>query len=274
MEKKLRLSHSLADLYYRSFMREGAKPYPSDREKLVNHLHGYPSNTSLAMAIGTFCHEIWENETKDTGKMPEFWDYDIGEVRAEVRGERNLNKFTIFSGIADVVSPVIIVDNKVGIGEFNKYLESRQGFCYKLLFPEARKFVVQQFNPFFESNPRDVLAKYVKEDSALDVYIKKWQSIGEKKGYKENFFLYCNMIEVSYGGIYANIHLEDDIKALCGELIKTDKGIQRGEIDLTIGETFKTHTWLTDVSYAIIEYCRKEDIPYWRLVDKETGRKL
>lgn len=110
----------------------------------MDALYGKWKAPTPQMEFGTEQHKRWEQEVKETGRLPMvFGGTELIKPITEKYHLVQVYDWLWLSGIIDLQygeNGEIIVDYKTGRGSASSYTNSLQVGCYKILQPQAKQF--------------------------------------------------------------------------------------------------------------------------------------
>ena len=131
-EKILTISHTIANAWYRG--------YRDDALAMIQGKPTTPPNES--MLTGIKLHKEYENESLQTFRVPERFNFDPGLVQVEVKKVVQLDDWLRFSGRADAVGKDFVIDYKTGSGRAN--IGGHQLPLYCVLFQKSKGYICHE----------------------------------------------------------------------------------------------------------------------------------
>jgi len=136
----IRLSYSILDPWSKGDIDEALRRYWRVEQE-----------PTQAMIEGRRFHQLWQDETDKTGKMPEiFGGKELVKPQTELKLEVMLEPWLQFVGIIDLYDQEVIFDYKTGKTPVSAYSSSFQPLCYQVLLSESgltpKESVFLQFN--------------------------------------------------------------------------------------------------------------------------------
>lgn len=151
---KMRVSYSILSAWDRGDWDRAIAPFVG-REMEANEF----------MARGKRWHKRWEKESRKTGKIPAVFGDEVlveAQIEGDSRRVRQINDWLELSGVLDRIDkPVWLKTGKRGIDyKLSKqnavaWANSKQGACYKILYPELSVFEFHCHNPYLAKDDPD-----------------------------------------------------------------------------------------------------------------------
>lgn len=147
---RLKLSYSLIGIWQRG-----------DINAVIEALNGVWQPPNEAMAYGTQKHKEWESEVNRTKCMPKiFGGQKLINPKTEQYYKVQLSDWLWLSGVIDLEHGEFgenLVDYKTGHGNANAYSNSLQAGCYKILRPQAKRFVFKHYNQYEDKTSSSII---------------------------------------------------------------------------------------------------------------------
>lgn len=151
---KMRVSYSILSAWDRG-----------DWDRAIAPFVGREIEGNEFMQRGKRWHKRWEKESRKTGKIPAIFG-DEKLVDAQIEGDsrrvRQINDWLELSGVLDRIDkPEWLLTGKRGIDyKLSKqnavaWANSKQGACYKILYPELSVFEFHCHNPYLKKGDPD-----------------------------------------------------------------------------------------------------------------------
>ena len=98
-------------------------------------IRGLKNTPSAAMERGKEWHSKWEEESKETGKVPKVFKLDIDVQEIEIKKTHELESWLVLSGVADALTEDSVIDYKTSASKTaTDFINSGQLEIYCFLF--------------------------------------------------------------------------------------------------------------------------------------------
>ena len=145
--RKLRLSHSIMWLWHKG-----------DYQDAIDAIHGKWREPNQYMIDGSRYHKEWENEIKETGKMPAiFGGMELNNPKPEIKIEKQVLDWLTVVGVLDLLDLPVGYDWKTGSGTAADSARGFQHKVYKVLVPEMTRFEYHAYNQYTNTKTVEIV---------------------------------------------------------------------------------------------------------------------
>lgn len=138
-----------------SILSQWARGDSESMQRAIDIYLRKPFTPTRQMEEGSRYHKEWENEAKQTNKLPKvFGARDFTKPQFEIKKAINLGDtnpdyaWLQLVGVLDVLDGILGIDYKTGVMASQFYANSYQHKLYQILFPEMKRFEYHAYNQY------------------------------------------------------------------------------------------------------------------------------